>query len=158
MAENGRMNIWLAISHLGVGLLPGPKGTWGAALGVVLFYLAEALFPGRGGWGLMIVSALVGTYAAQQAEKVWGKDAGRIIVDEVAGQALTLLFVPLSPFTMVLGFFLFRAFDIFKPVPACCCEKIKGGIGVMADDLVAGFYAGFYLWLIWGVKTIFWPG
>lgn len=152
------MNIWLVISHLGVGLLPGPKGTWGAALGVLLFYLAEALWPGRGGWVLMIVSAVVGTYAASKAEKVWGKDAGRIIVDEVAGQALTLLFVPLSPFTMVLGFFLFRFFDIVKSPPMSWAERIKGGTGVMLDDLLAGVYAGVFLWIGWGLKVLFWPG
>ncbi len=158
MAENGRMKTWLYISHLGVGLLPGPKGTWGAALGVLLFYLAELLWPGRGGYALLIISSLLGTAAAHQAEKVWGEDNGKIIIDEVAGQALTLLFAPLSPFTMILGFFLFRFFDIVKSPPMSWAERIKGGAGVMLDDLLAGFYAGVFLWMGWGLKGIFWPG
>ena len=152
------MKIWLIISHLGVGLLPGPTGTWGAALGVVLFYLAERLWPGCGGWALLIASTVLGTVAAQQAEKVWGHDSKHIIVDEVAGQAVTLLFVPLSPFTLILGFFLFRFFDILKCPPMSWAEKLPGGAGVMADDLLAGVYAGCFLWMAWGLKIIFWPG
>ena len=158
MAENGWMKIWLFISHLGVGLLPGPTGTWGAALGVVLFALLNLAFPFWGGVGLLVVSALLGTVAAHQAEKVWGHDAGQIIVDEVAGQAVTLLFVPLSPFTLILGFFLFRFFDILKCPPMSWAERIPGGAGVMADDLLAGVYAGCFLWMAWGLKGIFWAG
>jgi phosphatidylglycerophosphatase A len=152
------MRIWLIISHLGVGLLPGPKGTWGSALGVLLFALAEYLWPGCGGVALVIAATVLGTIAAHQAEKVWGHDSGRIIIDEVAGQGLTLLFAPLNPFTMILGFFLFRFFDILKCPPMSWAEKIKGGAGVVGDDLLAGFYAGVFLWAGWGLKTIFWPG
>ena len=127
-------------------------------MGVLLFLAVGAVWPFWGGVVLVAAASVLGTVAAHRAEKVWGHDSGKIIIDEVAGQSLTLLFAPVNPFTLILGFFLFRFFDILKCPPMSWAEEIKGGAGVMADDLLAGFYAGMFLWMAWGLKSIFWPG
>ena len=93
-----------------------------------------------------ILLSLVGTWAASQAEKLSGtKDPSKVVIDEVAGQFIALLTVPflVDPawWAMILAFVLFRFFDIVKPYPARRLENLKGGLGVMADDLIAGVYA-----------------
>lgn len=133
----------------GAGFAPFAPGTFGAALGVVLYALLAAeglaLLVGV----LLAVSAL-GTWAAGEAERVFGRhDDGRIVIDEVAGQLLGLL--PLAvlapahgvaPLPLLAGFVAFRAFDIAKPFPVRWAERsLPGGLGVMADDLVAGALA-----------------
>jgi phosphatidylglycerophosphatase A len=123
---------------------------------------------------LTILIALVGTWAASRAAAYWGqKDPQRVVIDEVSGQHLTLLLgcaVPIwwkqsgpttnhfsmgmisssSPLNwkyLLLGFVLFRLFDIWKPSPAREAESLPGGWGIMADDWVAGIYAAIGLWL-----------
>ena len=96
---------------------------------------------------LLFCFRIVGTWAASQTEKFEGtKDPSIVVVDEVAGQFIALLPVPflVDPawWTIIFAFVLFRFFDIVKPYPARGLENIKGGLGVMGDDLVAGVYAG----------------
>ena len=100
----------------------------------------------------LIVTLLtwVGIWAASRSEKVLGrKDPGIVVIDEVAGQMLTFLLIPIpaSPWMIVTGFLLFRAFDIVKPYPARKLESLHGGLGIMLDDLVAGVYAALVLML-----------
>ena len=93
----------------------------------------------------------VGIWAASRSEKVLSrKDPGIVVIDEVAGQLLTFLLIPIpaSLWIIVTGFLLFRAFDIVKPYPARRFESLHGGLGIMADDLVAGAYAGMILALL----------
>ena len=71
-----------------------------------------------------------------------------IIIDEVCGMLLALFFVPYSLFIVILGFFLFRIFDILKPPPAKRMEKITGSLGIMFDDIVAALYTNFILQII----------
>jgi phosphatidylglycerophosphatase A len=95
--------------------------------------------------GLCAVAA-AGTWAAGRAETILAKhDPGAVVVDEIAGQILTLAFVPMTPRTLLLGFVLFRALDILKPFPARRLESLPGGSGIMADDLMAGIYANLLL-------------
>jgi phosphatidylglycerophosphatase A len=123
---------------------------------------------------LAILVALVGTWAASQAAKFWNQDdPQRVVIDEVSGQHLTLLLGcavpiwwrvsdawtdhdPLGLITwhsalnwkyLLVGFILFRLFDIWKPFPARQAESLPGGWGIMADDWMAGVYAGICLWL-----------
>lgn len=85
---------------------------------------------------------VLGTWAAEVAERALEvKDPGAIVVDEVAGMTLSVLLVPLTPAVLIAGFVLFRVFDVVKPFPANLAQRLRGGIGVMADDLVAGLYA-----------------
>jgi phosphatidylglycerophosphatase A len=113
-------------------------------------------FSGPGLAIFFLVVTLAGTWAAHQAERIIGrKDPGAIVIDEVAGMTLSVLPLPLTPAVLAAGFVLFRIFDIVKPFPANVSQRLSGGVGVMADDLVAGVYA---LALLWGVRTLFqWP-
>jgi phosphatidylglycerophosphatase A len=134
----------------GTGLLPVAPGTWGS-LAALPFAWAIG---GLGGRGALLAAALVafavGCWAAGEYERETGtKDPGAVVIDEVVGQWVTLAFVPLSPWSTALGFVLFRAADIVKPWPASLAERrLEGGLGVMADDVVAGVYAGIALLVI----------
>jgi phosphatidylglycerophosphatase A len=133
---------------LGVGFAPQAPGTLGAALAIPIFVLVSHSF-----WGLFLVwGALmaVGTWAAGEAERAFAHpDDGRIVVDEIAGQLLALaplLALPIASrtnfFALVTAFVAFRGFDIAKPGPVRWVEgRLRGGVGVMADDLVAGALA-----------------
>jgi len=136
----------LVATGLGAGYGPLVPGTWGSLPGVALAWIVE---PRLGGWGLATLAcvvALVGTWAAdREARRLGQKDPGRIVVDEVAGQLVTLCFLPATPQVLLAGFFLFRVFDIVKPWPARRLEALPGGSGIMADDLMAGLYANLVL-------------
>lgn len=137
----------LLAAHWGVGLLPGPTGTYGSAVAAVLFYLLAQAMGGQVIW-LFWPILIGGIWAAHMAEKTYGRDAGQIVVDEVAGQWLTLLFFYQAWWAYPAGFLLFRACDIIKPWPAKELEKLPGGLGVMADDIMAGLQAGACLWVL----------
>lgn len=99
-------------------------------------------FSARGALVFCAVVALVGTWAADRAERVLGgKDPGAIVIDEVAGMTLSVLAFPLTLPTLAAGFLLFRFFDIVKPFPAGASQRMRGGLGVMMDDVIAGLYA-----------------
>lgn len=126
-------------------LLPAP-GTAGSLVALFIgFFLAKSGF-------FVLLSALLlvtvaGVFAAEAYSRLTNThDAGEVIIDEVAGQWLVLLCIPPNIDTALLwyaaGFLLFRLFDILKPWPVSAAERLPGGIGVMADDLVAGTLAG----------------
>jgi len=140
----------LAISTFGVGYLPLMPGTWGSLVAVGIFLGFTQLVKGNALVALVLVSIVVvtfvGIWAASRTEALSGrKDPGKIVVDEVAGQLISLfpltLFVHWSIVTVIISFILFRFFDIVKPYPARRFEALKGGLGVMCDDLIAGVYA-----------------
>lgn len=152
--------IALAIATCGVGYLPIAPGTWGSLLAVGLYLLARGIFlpnadaTSSAGYAflageLVVITAVtfVGIWAASRTERVLKiKDPGKVVVDEVAGQLIALLPLGLglsssSPVMLLVAFLLFRFFDIVKPYPARRMESYKGGLGIMADDLVAGAYA-----------------
>ena len=137
----------------GAGFVPKLPGTIGSLVGVGL-YLAIDFF----GWYslyLPILGAIsiVGIWSANHVEGIYGHDASKIIVDEVIGQMITLGFVIRSGTSSVLtaailGFLLFRFFDILKPFPLRRLEQLPGGFGVVADDVGAGVYGLIALTLI----------
>ncbi len=140
----------LAISTFGVGYLPLMPGTWGSLVAVGIFLEFTQLVKGNALVALVLVSIVVvtfvGIWAASRTEALSGrKDPGKIVVDEVAGQLISLfpltLFVHWSIVAVIISFILFRFFDIVKPYPARRLEALKGGFGVMCDDLIAGVYA-----------------
>jgi phosphatidylglycerophosphatase A len=91
---------------------------------------------------LLVAVTVLGTWAADGAERVLGgKDPGAIVVDEVAGMMLAALLVPPTPLPLLAAFVMFRLFDVLKPFPANIAQRLRGGLGVMVDDLVAGLYA-----------------
>lgn len=140
----------LAISTFGVGYLPLAPGTWGSLLTVAIFLGFTQLAKGNALVALVLVSivavTLAGVWAASRTEELSNrKDPRKIVVDEVAGQLISLfpltLFARWSIVTVIISFILFRFFDIVKPYPARRLEALEGGLGVMCDDLIAGVYA-----------------
>lgn len=134
-----------------LGYFPAAPGTWGSAAGVLLVLL----LPQDTVLLLLVVLALMvfGAVASAAAERVTGEtDSGHIIIDEVAGMMVSTLFLPHTTAYLASAFILFRFFDILKPFPIRSLESsLKGGVGVMADDIAAGVMANGVL-QIW--KTI----
>lgn len=164
----------LAVTTFGVGYLPLAPGTWGSMVGVaiyVLFVWIEANFAPKGltdaqstAWihafnGVSFLAfCLLGIWAAGRATKLFRhKDPSQAVVDEVIGQLLTFLFIPFTfSWKMILaGFLLFRLFDIWKPYPIDSLQNLPTGIGVCADDILAGVYGGAVLSIIYAISLNF---
>ncbi|GAB3014790.1 phosphatidylglycerophosphatase A family protein [Spirosoma pulveris] len=94
---------------------------------------------------ITIALTAVGIWSATVVEEEWGKDSYRVVIDELAGMCLTLLFIPITVKSLLVGLLLFRLFDIGKPLGIRKLEKLPGGWGVMLDDLLAGLYANLLL-------------
>ncbi|HET7153373.1 MAG TPA: phosphatidylglycerophosphatase A [Candidatus Kapabacteria bacterium] len=138
------------VSAFGVGFMPIASGTWGSAF-ALLFYL---FIPGFWHWYVILPASLIvllpAIPASTKAEHVYGDDPSMVVIDEVVGMWITLA-SPLFPFSWVyaiVGFFLFRLFDIVKPFPANRFDAMKGGFGIMMDDVVSGIYANIATHLI----------
>ena len=145
---------------LGAGHLPVAPGTFGAAEGVVLFFIISAIInhrlmlgPGQSLITFVIINLALyalGVWASARAIAATGlKDPSVAVIDEVSGQliAMTPLIVSWSLAGVALTFVLFRTFDIFKPFPIRKLERLPGGFGVMSDDALAGIYAAVLTWL-----------
>jgi len=92
---------------------------------------------------------VAGVVASGVVEKEWGKDPSRVVIDEVCGLLVTLVERPAGMKEIALGAALFRLFDIIKPPPVGTLDKnVKGGFGIMADDVAAGVMAALVLWVI----------
>ena len=134
----------LAIATCGVGYLPLIPGTFGSLVGIGIFLLLS-----RTPAALVVAIVAVtcaGIWAGSRTEALAGrKDPGKVVVDEVAGQLIATLplafFRPWSIAAVMVSFVLFRFFDIVKPYPANRLQELRGGFGIMYDDLVAGVYA-----------------
>ena len=136
--------IALAISTWGVGYLPLMPGTFGSLVGVGIFLLLSRTVAGL--VVAIVAVTFAGIWAGSRTEKLAGrKDPGKVVVDEVAGQLIATLplafFANWSIASVMVSFVLFRFFDIVKPYPANRLQDLKGGAGIMFDDLVAGVYA-----------------
>ena len=134
----------------GTGLAPKAPGTVGTLLGLPLFWLVAALAPDLPNRiALLIAAFLVGIWACGRSGRALGiADHGGMVWDEIVAFALVLMFIPAQPFTPAgwlwigLAFALFRLFDILKPWPIRLADRrLKGGFGVMFDDLLAAGYA-----------------
>ena len=134
-----RLAVFLATAG-GAGYAPIAPGTAGSAVGVLLYILTWQ-WSLAGQLVLLFVVSIAGVWASHEAARHFGReDPGPVVIDEVAGQLLTLIFTGGSPVVLVLGFLVFRALDIVKPWPAGRFEDLPGGFGIMADDLMAGLY------------------
>jgi phosphatidylglycerophosphatase A len=133
--------IKLLATGFGSGLSPFAPGTMGTLVGVVICFLCLPLpWPMR----LLIVIALsaLSIYVAGQAEIIYQKkDDQRIVIDEIIGLQITMLPVAINVLHLCAGFVLFRVFDILKPFPINNLQRLPGGWGVVADDVLAGIYA-----------------
>jgi len=137
---------YLVGTFFGIGRLkPGP-GTWGSLATVILWYFASSRIPiDDRTWATIlaaIVVTLIGIPAATRVARASGlKDPQFVVIDEVAGQLVTLIAVPLGWKTFLAGLILFRIFDILKPPPVRQLERLPEGTGIVVDDLGAGLYA-----------------
>ena len=139
-----RLGVWIATSGP-AGYAPIAPGTAGSAVGVVL-YLATRHWPFQFQTLLVILVSAVGIWAATVAAQHFSRpDPSHVVIDEVAGQLLTYLGLGLNWPGVIAGFLLFRALDIIKPWPARKLEDLHGGVGIMADDLMAAVYANLIL-------------
>lgn len=133
----------LIATWFGAGRLPWVPGTWGSLAALPFAWAIAGLFGAR---ALLIAAAVlfvIGWWAAHRVARVSGiQDPGSVVVDEVVGQWLTLAITPPDLLAYVAGFLLFRLCDIVKPWPARWIDRnVHGGFGIMADDVVAAFYA-----------------
>jgi phosphatidylglycerophosphatase A len=133
-------------TFFGIGRLhPGP-GTWGSAATVLLWAVAAHELPptlrAPVAALLALLAILIGIPAATRVSRASGsKDPQFVVIDEVAGQLITLIAVPLAWKTFLAGFILFRVFDILKPPPVRQLERLPEGTGIVLDDVAAGIYA-----------------
>lgn len=147
--------LWLA-TWFGAGLLPRAPGTWGS---LAALPFAWAITGAGGPWLLAaatVVLSFVGWWAAERYAAASGSgDPGQVVIDEVAGQWLVLTLAPRTLVGYALGFALFRLFDIVKPWPVSWADRrLKGGLGIMLDDILAAFYG---LAVLSIVKILWWP-
>jgi len=129
------------------GYLPKAPGTWGSAFtALVLIFV----WPPEWFYQVAAIAAVfvIGVWVSGKAESYLGHDARPIVIDEVAGQMTALFMAPVKFLPFILGFVLFRLFDIVKLPPAKQWESSRGGWGVMADDIAAGVYAACVLQLL----------
>jgi phosphatidylglycerophosphatase A len=138
----------------GSGYSPMASGTVGSVVGLVLWLALLGLSPL--GYAVAVVAVtLLGIWAAGRASEIFRRhDDGRITIDEVAGMLVSLAWLPARPEVAALAFVLFRIFDVWKPFPAGAAERLPGGLGVMADDLVAAVYANLGGQLVWRVLAL----
>ncbi len=147
-SSRARAPLWakLVATFFGTGLLrPGP-GSWGSAATVLLWWLLsrwiDPHWQAAAALLLAAVAILIGVPAATSMARASGlKDPQFVVIDEVAGQLITLIAVPVSWKSLLLGFILFRGFDIVKPPPVRQLEHLPEGIGIVLDDVGAGLYA-----------------
>jgi len=165
----------LAVTTFGVGYLPKMPGTYGSAVGVGIYLLFDRLessatvYLSQNNWQpaqitawlhavnmiVFLLFCLLGIWAANRATLLFkNKDPQQAVVDEVIGQLIVFLFIPFgaSWHFVLAGFLLFRLFDIWKPYPIDSLQNLPAGIGVCADDILAGVYAGTVLSLLYALQ------
>lgn len=136
----------------GVGYFPFAPGTMGALLAIAIWLLIFTFLPYYICLALTILLTALLTYygviASSAVELIWGKDPSRVVVDEMVGVLIPLFFVPDNShwwYYAIAAFVLFRFFDIFKPLGIRKMERFTGGVGIMADDVLAGVYSALIL-------------
>ena len=162
----------LSFTTFGVGYLPLAPGTWGSLLAVGFYWFLATSFSGYAYSGslasfdamvaaihavilvALLLFILLGIWAASRSIELLGNtDASQAVVDEVIGQLVVFLFIPFTTSWILIGagFALFRLFDVWKPYPIDHLQVLPGGIGICADDILAGVYAGVCLSIIHAV-------
>ena len=139
----------LIASLFGLGFIPFMPGTFGTlgAFGLYLI-LPAALFSSFSGWlllGILLCFSLLAVFISGRAEQDLGTDAPQIVIDEMAGFFMATLFLPYSWLVGLYAVVLFRVFDIGKPLGVKSLQKLPGGWGIVADDILAGIYANILL-------------
>lgn len=168
----------IALTTFGVGFIPLAPGTWGSIVGVLIylffaqievnssdfFSLKDLKDAQVTAWIhvinliLFLIFCILSVWASGRATQIFqNKDPQKVVVDEVIGQLIVFLFVPfnISWKLILAGFILFRLFDIWKPYPIDSLQNLPAGIGVCADDILAGVYAGTVLSIFYAASLSF---
>jgi phosphatidylglycerophosphatase A len=146
------------VTGLGIGFLPLAPGTWASGATVLLVALIHWVAPTREalvlGGILVLLTPLAVVFSTRYSQAENHPDPAQVVIDEIIGQMFCFLWVPISIFSLAVGFLMFRFFDILKPFPVRTCERLPGGMGIVCDDVAAGLYAGvllsILLWLLSG--------
>jgi phosphatidylglycerophosphatase A len=129
---------------LGVGRVPFAPGTFGSAVGLLIWAMIAASLPAQA--VAIVVVFTAGVWSGGFAERHYGAtDPGAVVIDEVLGMLVTLFFNPVGWTGALVAFLLFRIFDVIKPYPANRLERLHGGLGIMSDDAMAAVYANMVL-------------
>ncbi len=140
----------IVASVLGIGYVGKGGGTIAAIVYSIIWFLLPAGYE-KSNWQVVItlLIIIVGTWSSGVVDNVWGKDSSKVVIDEVAGMAISLLYVPQNIGYLFISLVAFRFFDIVKPLGIRKAEILPKGWGVMADDLLAGLYtlAVIQLWI-----------
>ena len=140
--------ILLSATGLGAGFSPIVPGTMGTLLAIPFYYFVSSI-PSPLYELTLVAFFFFSSWISNQAERYWGKkDDRRIVIDEIMGFLVTMLWIPRSPLFIVAGFLLFRFFDILKPFPIRRLERVRSGFGVVLDDVLAGIYSNIALHLV----------
>jgi phosphatidylglycerophosphatase A len=140
--------IILMASGFGAGYSPIAPGTFGTLVAIPI-YLVLSRIPFPIYELTLLTFFFLSSWISDRAQNYWGrKDHPRIVIDEILGFLVTMLWVPKTALLIILGFFLFRFFDILKPPPIRLMEKARGGYGVVLDDVLAGIYSNIILQII----------
>lgn len=148
-------------SIFGIGFLKG-GGTYAAIVTCGFIWLLWQSTVLQNPWYLFtitIIITLLGVYVSNKVEPDWGEDSSRVVIDEVAGMLIAMLFIPPNIYFLLAGLILFRFFDIVKPLGIRKMEAMPSGTGVMMDDVLAGVYSnillqvGYLVWEVWKIKN-----
>lgn len=142
----------LLATSFGIGYLPLAPGSWASLAAVLLWALLHETINFTLGVQLVFILAVLiaGLWSSIRLEKDWGKDPSQIVIDEWAGMWITCFALPVTWINLLLAFIVFRVLDIWKPLFIRRAEKLRGGWGVMMDDILAGIVGNiFVLILIW---------
>ncbi len=137
----------LLVTGFYTGEFPIIPGTWGTLPGLIIcifFFDVPVIYQAL----MAVVATILSIVLASFAEKDFGHDAKPIVIDEIAGMLVTLVFVPRVWYYYLVGFVFFRAMDVLKPFPARQAESLPSGWGVTIDDIVAGIYANLLLQVV----------
>lgn len=150
-----RLAVFLA-SGFGIGFVPFAPGTFGSGLGVGIAWLMLAGGMSQLSYAIACMAVFVfGIPCTRRAAEVQGvKDPGWIVLDEIAAVLFIFTTVPMTLLTAILGFLIFRMFDVLKPFPLRRIERLPHGWGIMADDVAAGFYTGLFLAILRYAKLL----
>ena len=134
------------------GYIPFASGTFGSAAGLIIYYIPGFENPLIHTAAIVLFS-IYGIYVGNKFEKIYGKDPAECTIDEVVGMWISLLLLPKKLYISIFVFVIWRAFDIIKPPPARQAEKLNGGLGIMMDDIIAGFYSAILVHIILFIIT-----
>lgn len=143
-------------SFFGIGFIKKGAGTVAAFIGCALLYTSMhfLLYSNNRLLFFSVIVLIIGVITSKEAERSWGKDSNKIVIDEVLGMMISMVFLPINFKTLAAGFILFRFFDIAKPLGIRRFENLKNGWGVMMDDVIAGIYSNIIIQVLLAMEVL----